>query len=100
MVAPTTKVQPPIYDEDTHPMKKQAFHVIRTLSTFFATSAVDTERLNFFRIFKRAVNLVDKWSDIIRADEITDMPAYHLLRCVTEQALGRRSFVQNPSFSV
>src|SRR5271165_7175290 len=27
-------------DEDTQPMKKQAFHVIRTLSPFFATATV------------------------------------------------------------
>jgi hypothetical protein len=39
-VAPTTKVQTPIDDEDTHPMKKQAFHVIKTLSPFFAAAVL------------------------------------------------------------
>jgi hypothetical protein len=27
-------------DEDTHPMKKQTFRVIRTVSQFFATAAL------------------------------------------------------------
>src|SRR6202047_3808790 len=65
-----------------------------------AASGMQAQCLNFFRIFNRAANLFAERSNILLANEGFRMAPHHLLRLVTQQALGRRSFVQNLSVSV
>src|SRR6266851_5491217 len=64
------------------------------------TPGTQEHRLDFFRIFNRAADLIEKRSDILPADEGRHMTPFHLLRLITRQALDRRSLVQNQSIGV
>src|ERR1700730_5607 len=61
---------------------------------------MQAQYLNFFRIFNRPANLFAKRKNILLANEGSHLTPHHLFRLITEQALGRRSFVQNPPVTV